>query len=489
MKSAIASVAAAAAARFARSADLPFAHVPEVGLVPARSGVARVGGLDRGELLALPRGDVRARRGADEEEHGEQESHAPRVRSSPRIARCVVAAALLAGAFAGCTDESASGPDPDLGPIEATLTPADRVNWPGVDHAGSRELLYTQAFAEGRPGGYWFLGFGQRRTADSFWFCRQGDTACPLDEHHRLNWDRIVGRPLFMRIPGQDGFSPFWQMWVVRVPDSYEANSIKTIASLHRRTETGELEASALITDFGTTQGDVVGPRETILHCALTLDNTTLSRNGTTMSDGTDRPMMEMQIKPGWHEGRTVHFVDFSTAEGVFPAADDSESRPLMPIANVYVLWRWCDLPAGSPRPAICDLPGSNPRRRSVSERGAGQDFTHNRNTDDTNNTFAALVCERQRPGEFRYSPLWKINFVLETPGAGVNLVDSSEDPMISDVQSANDVFARVEAGDFEQPVPQREDEFGNPLPGNDGLIFFNCPFSRPEGTVPWPCE
>lgn len=407
----------------------------------------------------------------------------------PSRALAHVFGALAIVALIGCPEPTVEADvDVDRGPVEATLTASDRINWPGLDHGSGREILYTHGFAEGRPVGYWFLGFAQRKTADSFWFCRDGDTQCPLDDNHRINWSHLVGNPLFMRLPGQPGFSAFWQVWVVRVPESYEADSIKTIGSLHRRTLDGELEVSELITDFGTLQGEAVGPRETILHCALALAGTTLALNGTRMVDDTGE-MLRLELKQGWHEGLRVNFVDFSPTDGVFPAADDTETRPLMPMANIYILWRSCDVPEGTPRPPICDLPGSDTHKRAVSERGAGQDFCNNRQTDDTNNTLGALACERQRSSELRYSPLWKINFVQLEPGVDVGLIDTYADNVMSEIKSANDLFARVETHEFQQPVPQREDEAGNPVPGNDGLIFFNCPASRVAGSVPFPCE
>ena len=33
-----------------------------------------------------------------------------------------------------------------------------------------------------------------------------------------------------------------------------------------------------------------------------------------------------------------------------------------------------------------------------------------------------------------------------------------------------------------------KEDETGNPVPGNDGQVTFNCPFSVPADHVPYPC-
>ena len=122
-----------------------------------------------------------------------------------------------------------------------------------------------------------------------------------------------------------------------------------------------------------------------------------------------------------------------------------------------------------------------------MSEFGAGQDFTDNGATNDTNNVFATVQCSRQRAAEPRYSPLWKINFSLVDPD--VSLIDTYVDNAQSEIQSAVDVFDYVDRGRLEQPVPQREDESGNPVEGNDGQIFFNCPFSTTADTVPYPCE
>ena len=222
---------------------------------------------------------------------------APGIPARPARALALVCVVLSLGALAGCPEAGLQADvDVDRGPVEATLSASDRINWPGLDRGSGREILYTHAFSEGHPIGYWFLGFGQRRTADSFWFCRDGDTECPLDANHRLNWSHLVGHPVFMRIPGQPGFSPFWQMWVVRVPESYEADSVKTLGSLHRRTLDGEMQVSELITDFGTLMGEDVGPRETILHCALALAGTELERNGEMMSDGSG-PILRLELQ------------------------------------------------------------------------------------------------------------------------------------------------------------------------------------------------
>ena len=43
----------------------------------------------------------------------------------------------------------------------------------------------------------------RRKKHSWFWFCREGAEACPLDTHGRVNWDQVVGRPVFARVPGE----------------------------------------------------------------------------------------------------------------------------------------------------------------------------------------------------------------------------------------------------------------------------------------------
>ncbi len=400
-------------------------------------------------------------------------------------ARAVVAISLLL-VLGGCPGGNDGGVDEDLGPIDDTLSFSDRINWPGVDRATGRVVQIIFGFAEGTHINYWFLGFAAKRTADSFWFCREGDELCPLDEHRRLNWDRIVGHPLFTRIPGQLEFSPFWQMWKVTVPDDYQADDIKTTATLDQRAAAGELTVAPLITDFGDFFGEPAGFQETVLHCALVLTGTTLDRNGTEMPDGSG-PMMMLESKAGWHQGYRVEFIDFSQSEGAFPEAVASENRPQMRFANIYIQWRRCE---GDPT-GICALPGTIADRRPVSERGLGEDITGDGDAEDSNNTFAAAPCKQpMRASEPSYSPLWAVNNVFHEPESTLMLVDTSDDQMVSDIKSAPDVFAAIEQGGVTGPVPSMEDETGNPVPGNDGQVFFNCPFSVPADHIPdTPCE
>lgn len=418
--------------------------------------------------------------------------------------------AVLLAFATGCSAAEESGVDADRGAIEATLELGDRVNWPGLDQASGRVIPMIRGFANDVISGYWFLGFASRRTADSFWFCKAADIdagLCPLDANRRLNWEKLQGNPIFTRIPGDPEFSPFWQQWVVTVPDDYVQNSIKTPETLDAKKQEGLVTVEPLRIDFGDFFLEEVGFKEVVLHCALVLEGTLLEGNGESTMSNCDRPnvmfdcetpMIELQRKQGWFQragedgAYVLNFFDFSPSDGVFPAATDeqaaSSNRPLMRFANIYILWRDCE---ADPRPPICDLPNyAYADTRPVSERGLGQDITGDGDSTDTNNVLGSLPCALDNPAELPYSPLWgpqRVNILSESDSE-IALVDSYADQFESDLMSAFDIFDAVEAGQCDEPVPMEEDETGNPVPGNEGRVFFNCPNPVAEGFVPHPC-
>jgi hypothetical protein len=224
-----------------------------------------------------------------------------------------------------------------------------------------------------------------------------------------------------------------------------------------------------------------------VLHCALVLTGTTLAEDGEMMPDDSG-PRMTIPIRAGWHEGYRVEFVDFSVSDGVFPEADDSENRPLMPFANIYIQWRSC---ASEPRPAICDIPGhAYDDIRPVSERGLGQDITGDLDANDTNNTLGSVPCKLPlRAEEKIYSPLWGVNNTMVDLQAQIAMIDTNADQATSDISSVSEMFTAVGNGELSEPEPATEDSTGNPVPGNEGQVFFNCPNPVPVGYVPFPCS
>lgn len=390
---------------------------------------------------------------------------------------------LLALVVPACV--AADAGDPDRGPLADELSAVDRAAWPGLDRSAGRVIPLVTAFGDDAPSAYWFLGFGSRRTSDAYFFCREDDTACPLDEHRRLDWAHLVGRPLFTRAPGDPDFSPYWQAWVVRVPPSFAADSVKTTQTLDRLVGAGVLRREPMQLDFGDLHGESVGLAQVVVHAALVLPGTELEGNGGLLPDGRGS-MLRLETRAGWFGGHGVDFIDFSASDGVFPEARDSDERALMRTANLYVLWRSC---ASEPRPAICELPGfASPGRRPVSERGLGQDITGDHDAQDTNNVAGALPCSLRRPTERPYSPLWAPLAADLALDADVALIDTHADQLRSDIRSVDALFEQVEARRLGTPVAMVEDETGNPVPGNEGLVLFNCPVPVPVRFVPFPC-
>lgn len=360
------------------------------------------------------------------------------------------ACAIAAVAASSCV--SADGADADLGPVEATLSDDDRTAWPGAEGAGGRVVPLRNGFHDEAQAAWWDFGSAPRGTADSFWFCREDDDLCPLDENRRLNWDRAVGNPLVTRLPGDAEFSPYWQVWVARVPDDYAGNEITTAATLHARAEAGEIEAAPLRIDFGAPQGRDVGVRDVVVHFPLVLDGTVLEGNGRAMVGDAAMPSMFVETRQAWFEGYRVSLLDFSRSEGVLPAADDSQGRPMTPFSDAFVLYRDC---RAEPLPELCS--GAAEIRRAVEE---GPDLTGDGDTRDTNTLLASLPGRPAKDGGAPYSPLQR-DLAAEVEAARdaeVALIDRTGDDSSSDVRSLATLLAAIDAGRFCEIAAAAED-------------------------------
>ncbi len=108
---------------------------------------------------------------------------------------------------------------------------------------------------------------------------------------------------------------------------------------------------------------------------------------------------------------------------------------------------------------------------------------------DDTNDMLGAMPCRQPtRPDEAPYSPLSAVTKVMVN-NPGVALIDTYADQLQSDITSAVELFAGIDAGDLEVPEPQTEDPSGNPVPGSQGQLFFHYPVPVPADHVPFPCD
>lgn len=151
-------------------------------------------------------------------------------------------------------------------------------------------------------------------------------------------------------VPGDSGYSDFWQVMKVTVPADYEANSV---ASLDEIADAGyDVEATP-----------------TIVNCPIVPAGSTarLRAGGEPTS-----------LHQGWYQGKIVHYFSFEEAP--------LEARSgQVPIAPIYVTF--------NKNPSDSD-PTSGPASGFVTETG----------TDQTHNVLTAL------PGDPGYSPLWSVN-------------------------------------------------------------------------------
>ncbi len=390
-----------------------------------------------------------------------------------------ILATALTGALqclaCGC-EPAASPAEEDLGPLDQVVDEVARTVWPGVEGEDGRFLRLLNGFFDGGPTAYWFAGFAPRRTADVFWFCPESDLSCPFDSAGTFDRSRTLGDPVFSTMPGEIDHSPFWLVWIVRVPDDYEADELKSTFGIEQAAEAGRVTVEAAMTDHG---GDV-GPAEVLVHCLMVLDGTTLEGNGDDVIGRPGEPTQAVAARGGWHKQYRVTVFDFIDTEGVVAPSPASESVPLMPDANIFVFHRDCA--GGSTSPA-CDAVADRDSV-SVSERGVEEDLTGDGDRRDTNNIVGGF------PGadlgsdawDSIYSPLWRVKTV-QIPAAvdaDIALIDTSADQDVTDARSVADVRALFEGGLIPEPEDASEDAASNAIPGNEGSVFFNCPSQVP---------
>ena len=376
--------------------------------------------------------------------------------------------AVLLVVLAGCPAATPLAEE-DLGPIEAVVDEVARTVWPGVEGEDGRFVRLLNGFFAGEPTAFWFGGLAPRRTADLFWFCRDGDASCPFDDSGSFARDRAVGDPVFATMPGEVDHSPFWRLWVVRVPADYEADELKSTFGIQQAADAGRVFVEAAVADHG---GDI-GPAEVLVHCLMVLEGTVLEGNGDDLVGRPGEPSQRVVPRMGWHKQYRVNVFDFVDTEGVFAPNTSSESVPVMPEANILVFHRDCA--GGSTSPA-CDALAMP--EVAVSERGVEEDLTGDGDKRDTNNIITGFpgVAPGADPWETPYSPLWRVKGVRvpAATDADVDLIDTTGDQDVSDARSVADVRTLVEAGLIAEPEDLPEDG-GISFPGNGGSLFFSC--------------
>jgi len=372
-----------------------------------------------------------------------------------------------------CTAQALPSAQANLGLLDAVVDEKARVVWPGRAQAdGSRIIKQINGFYDGSPIACWLFGFSSRLTADAFVFCRDGDAACPFDAKGHAQWSRMVGDPVFARMPGEAGYSPYWLVWVVRVPAAYRAGDLKSQDGVKNAVAAGRVRLEQHVFDHG----GMVGPGPAILHCALVLAGTKLENAGGNVVGTLGVNQRTIADRLGWHKQYRVHFYDFSASEGVGPADPASQSRPLMIVSDLMVLRRDCS--GGSKSPLCGSAQGA---AGWVSEIDTANDFTHDGDRSDSNHVLMAvpfLASADAQDGQSAYSPLWRVSTVRVLPDhdAEVALIDTTGDQEQSAIKSAADLRAMIAKGLVAEPEPLSETQAGVALPGNDGQAFFSCP-------------
>ena len=387
-----------------------------------------------------------------------------------------VGVTALGTSLTTCTTARSSA-EPDLGPLDAVVDDKARAIWPGrVEPDGSRIVRRINGFVDGAQVGCWLFGLSSRLTADAFVFCREGDALCPFDALGHAQWQRMVGDPVFARMPGEAGYSPYWLVWVVRVPAGYAAGDLKSQEGIKNAAAASQVVLEQEVFDHG----GAIGPGPAVMHCALVLAGTTLDGANGDIAGQPGVKLRNIDDRQGWHKQYRVHFYDFSASEGVGPADATSQSRPLMIVSDVLVLQRDCTGGSNSP---LCATSG--PVRGWVSELDADSDFTHDGDKSDTNHVFLSTPFHAPADpldANRAYSPLWRVSTarVPASHDKAVALIDSTADQGQSAVKSIADLRALVAQGLLTEPEPLTEAQTGVVLPGNDGQVYLSCPVQVP---------
>ena len=241
------------------------------------------------------------------------------------------------------------------------------------DGVGAVIPLYA-GFAAGQPVRYWDLGPAPGFAAPIYVLHRDvGGTLEPLPHP-----------PIFEAIPGDVGYSPFWNLFVVEVTDLYDGEVIPSIAALNQAREAGLLGAPDL--------------EPTNINCPVVPSNVLVEDGG----NSADQP----RRGTFFYRGRAGTYLDF----GQSPLAAD---RVTVPTIELYVLRR----------------EGGEP----LSEPARGVDITGDGDVRDTNNVISLLRTDSG------WSPLCRE--ITVTVDTDVSSIDTSGDETVADVRNAAQLF------------------------------------------------
>jgi hypothetical protein len=267
--------------------------------------------------------------------------------------RCLhLCTALVLFGYAGCGGDTAT-PGAARDPATADKVPVDRFS----DQAA---MLMRRSAAPSLPGpsqaidfdqGAPFVteGFGPHGEKVRYYnFDVQPTVPAPIYVLFRAGEDKPVPGQLNIVdvVPGDQGYSDFWQVHQVTAPSSYVANTVTSKAEL-------------------VSAGFSVRPTDTLVNCPIVPEG---SKAALRVGGGSTALMA------GWYRGKTVAYFSFE---------EKALTGSAVPLSPIYVAFN-----------VNPDQTGGGPGSGFKAESGSAQ----------THNVVATL------PSDATYSPLWLVN-------------------------------------------------------------------------------
>jgi hypothetical protein len=238
-----------------------------------------------------------------------------------------------------------------------------------------RVIPLLNAFAGGEQVRYWTFGEAPTAIAPVYVVGRMKKGA----------FEKLPDHPtVFDVVPGDQGYTPWWQAFLVVVTKSYNGELLTSVEAIQEAAVAGLVDPPA--------------PQNMYVNCPIVHGDARLDM-------GPDAGLAEPN--PAYYKGVLVAYFDLG------PALVPAEAFMEYPVADVYVLRR----------------EGGEP----LSEPMRGVDMTGDGDRVDSNNIFEVGLDD---PG---YTPLWRMVEVVVP--ADYESIDMSRDDGVADYTSVDDLF------------------------------------------------